>query len=128
MRLEYRAEVEVKKKNSKKVQVSVIHKKSYHLYKTAFFCGLTGILYGGWCWTYAFQPFKDEYNDMRSSSKRLIAETFKSGFKIIDYDIRRISWIESPMFFSTSESEPEYESDYDGLDNEGTQKPDKAYE
>lgn len=129
MRLEYRADIEIEGENSRKVQVSVIHKKSYNLYGSALLCGITGFLYGGWCWSYVFQPFKDDYNDMRSSSEDLIAKKFKSGFNLIDYEIKRISWIHSPKFFSTSVYEDsESESDPEELQELKIQKPIRVYE
>ncbi|MFT6070787.1 MAG: hypothetical protein ACJAT2_000652 [Bacteriovoracaceae bacterium] len=56
-------------------------------------CALTGIFYGGWCWTYLGMPNSGHRKKLRAS---LIAdlekETGTSSIKLDQLKIKRLSW------------------------------------
>ena len=57
------------------------------------FCAITGILYGGWCWTYLGMPNSGHRAKLRRALiADLEAQTGKSNIVLDKINMRRLSW------------------------------------
>ena len=94
VRYRYDAEVEIKK--SKEYHFSL--EKNYRYDLDAALCALTGIYFGGWCWTYFNKPSSEDMDLISQAADKKIRNIMKAkGIKKYDYKIlgsrvKRLSW------------------------------------
>ena len=79
----------------------VIHRQSYSVLGSALGCAVTGIFYGGWCWTYFARPFSGEEWSFYQDTRRKILQEHDGRVTLLDYEIHVNSWSYLPPLYST---------------------------
>ena len=83
-------------------QGNLVFEKSYDLGGYKWSCWLTGLWYGGACWTYNFMPFEAQTERLVADAKIELMRKLNSTGEItfIGPEIRRVSWNDSSTIFN----------------------------
>jgi len=87
IRLNYDAKV----KNDKGETARYNYQKSYKITASAIVCGVTAVIYGGWCWSYLFRPFANDITNV-STDASIDLETKHAGYHVVSENVTRESW------------------------------------
>lgn len=74
-------------------QASYQFEKSYSVRSDAVACGITGIIYGGWCWMYLGMPRASQKEALRKDAFDYLKNNLgKKDFTVRHEDTTRVSW------------------------------------
>lgn len=92
LRVKYRATI-VHEGESKKTPFEVYHEESIDVSNYAAACWITGIFYGGACWTYLNMPFGLQRKQVAEHAERKILEKYGTGDVIYEQQtFEQVNW------------------------------------
>lgn len=102
--------------------LSYRYEKSYDLGSNPVLCGLTGIFWGGWCWTYTGMPNSSQETQVKADAQADLQQKLGTkNFKIKSEAITRVSWGNRPPYSSLANTEQKVAF---GSEADSNKKPD----